>query len=103
VVDCRNERWPPHAGLEAVGPVGADELNQPCGSDRGDGMAGVGLGGDRWGEVPGDPPPHRGGGMIIGQRRTGGDGRTEQLPGVDAGAGERRQPISEHWGERITG
>ena len=31
VVDRRNERRPPHAGLEAVGLVGADELGQPCG------------------------------------------------------------------------
>ena len=66
-------------------------------------MVGVGLGGDRWGEMPADPPPHRGGGMIIGQRPTGGDGRTEQLPCVDAGAGDRRQPVGEHWGERILG
>jgi hypothetical protein len=66
-------------------------------------MAGVGLGGDRWGEMPADSPPHCGGGMVIGQRPTGGDGRTDQLTGVDAGAGERRQPVGEHWGERILG
>ena len=41
--------------------------------------------------------------MIIGQRPTGGDGRTEQLRGVDAGAGDRRQPVGEHRRERILG
>src|SRR5829696_7160122 len=103
MVDCRNERWPPTAGLEGVGLVLTDKLSQPCGPDSGEGMAGVGLGGDRWGEMPADPPPHRRGGMIIGQRPTGGDGRTEQLTRVDAGPEDRRQPVREHWGERMLG
>ena len=38
VVDRSNERWPPPAGLEGVGSVGADELSQPCGPGRGEGM-----------------------------------------------------------------
>ena len=67
------------------------------------GVVGVDVGGDRRGEMPADPPPQRGGDMVIRQWATGGGGGTEQLRRVHPGTGDRRQPVDERGGERILG
>ena len=48
---------------------------------------------DGWGEVSADPPPQRGRGVVVGQRRPGGG--AQQGMSVDAGAGDRGEPLGQ--------
>ena len=41
-----------------------------------------------------DPPPERGGGVVVGEVALG-EGGTQQGRGVEAGAGDRGEPVSQ--------
>ncbi len=59
------------------------------------------LGGDGGGEVAADPPPERGGGVLVGQVRPIGRRAAQQLGGVEAGAGDRGEPFGQQRGELV--
>jgi len=78
---------------EPVGPQGVRRRCLPVGGE------------DRGGDVPGDPPPQRGGLVLVGQRAFGG-GAPQQGGGVGAGPGEGGEVLGEGgpvrvgpWGE----
>ena len=50
--------------------------------------------GDGGGEVAADPPPERGGGMVVGKVALG-QGGTQQGWGVEASAGDRGEPVGQ--------
>ena len=65
---------------------GSDQFGARCWS--------VDAQGDGGGEVAADPPPQRGGAVVVGEVAFS-EGRAQQCRGVEAGAGDRGEPVSQ--------
>ena len=93
LVDGGDQGGPPGAGLHRRAPLLSEPLGEGCGPGGRQGGVGVEVVRDGWGEVPADPPPQRGRGVVVGQRCP--CGGAQQGMSVDAGAGDGGEPLGQ--------
>ena len=85
-----------HQGLrcQVVRAVVPEVLGELAGPAWGEVVLVVEVRGDGGGEVAADPPPERGGGVVVGKVALG-QGGAQQGGGVEAGAGDRGEPVGQ--------